>query len=193
MYGRDARVPTSLDFYQPTSTMPIVETEFARELFSDLKRARKLAQQEIKKAQGKLTEQYDKSAKESVVKENDLVMLKVEPQFKLDRTFRGPYRVESVTSTNVVIRPVNYPTAEPWNVSIQRVFKCNQLLSSSSPWFGDEEKEEAPDSQAKRMMEKLLNHKLFRPDAADPFDDLPGIKTLYHKVQPRKVGEVVRP
>jgi len=44
--------------------------------------------------------------------------------------------VESVTSTNVVIRPVNDPTAEPWNVSIQRVSKCNQSLSSSSPWFG---------------------------------------------------------
>ena len=116
--------------------MPIVETEFARELFSDLKRARRLAQQEIRKAQGNQKKQYDKSAKESVVKENDLVMLKVEPRFKLDRTFRGPYRVEGVTSTNVVIRPVNDPTAEPWNVSIQRVSKCNQSLSSSSPWFG---------------------------------------------------------
>ena len=136
MYGRDARVPTSLDFYQPTSTMPALETDFARELFSDLKRARRLAQQEIKKAQGKQKQHYDKSAKESLIMENDLVMLKVEPQFKLDQTFRGPYRVESVTSTNVVIIPVNDPTAEPWNVSIQRVSKCSSAMSSSSPWFG---------------------------------------------------------
>jgi len=78
----------------------------------------------IKKAQGNQKKQY-KSAKESVVKENDLVMLKVELQFKLDRTFCGPYCVESVTSTHVVIRPVNDPTAEPWNVSIQRVSKYN--------------------------------------------------------------------
>jgi len=79
-----AEVPTNLDFYQPTSTMPLVEREFARELFSDLKRVRRLAQQEIKKALGNQKKPYDKSAKESVVKENDLVMLKVELQFKLD-------------------------------------------------------------------------------------------------------------
>jgi len=53
MHGRDARALTSLDFYQPTSTMLIVETEFTRELFNDLKRARKLAQQEIMISQPK--------------------------------------------------------------------------------------------------------------------------------------------
>ena len=63
-------------------------------------------------------------------------MLKVEPHFKLDGTFRGPYCVESVTSTNVVIRPVNDPTAEPWNVSIQRVSRCSEALSAASPWYG---------------------------------------------------------
>ena len=49
MYGQDARVQSSLDFYQPTNTM---EMEFAIELFNNLKQTRRLAQQEIK-AQGK--------------------------------------------------------------------------------------------------------------------------------------------
>ena len=73
----------------------IIILQFARELFSDLKRARRLEQQ-INKAQGRQKEQYDKSANESVVKEKDLLMLKVEPLFKLDEVFRGPYHVEGV-------------------------------------------------------------------------------------------------
>jgi len=42
------------------------------------KQASKLAQQEIKKAKGKHKQQYDQSAKESVIKENDLVRFKVQ-------------------------------------------------------------------------------------------------------------------
>ena len=51
MYGRDARVPTSLDFYQAVSSLPILETDFAKELFAETKRARQLAKQSIRKAQ----------------------------------------------------------------------------------------------------------------------------------------------
>jgi len=59
-------------------------------------------------------------------------MLTVEPQFNLDRTFCGLHHVEkSITSINIVIRPVDDPTDEP-----QKVSKCSQALSSSSPWFG---------------------------------------------------------
>ena len=136
VYGRDARVPTNLDFYQPVQKMPVVESEFARELFEDLKYARKLAQQNIKKAQKQQKDSYDRATKEPTIKVNDLVMLKVEPRFKLDRTYRGPYRVLEVTATNVVIRPIHDPQAESWNVSLQRISKCSGELSSSTPWLG---------------------------------------------------------
>ena len=110
LYGRDARVPTSLDFYHPTISMPILETDYARELFKELKQARQLAQKTIEKSQGQQKVQYDKGAKESQVKEGDIVMLKVEPRFRLDRNYKGPYRVVSVTSTNAFIHPLNDPT-----------------------------------------------------------------------------------
>ena len=116
--------------------MPVVESDFARELFEDVKYARRLAQQNIRKAQKQQKNSYDRATKEATIKVNDLVMLKVEPRFKLDRTFRGPYRVIELTATNVVIRPVSDPLAEPWNVSIQRVSKCSEELLSSTPWFG---------------------------------------------------------
>ena len=83
VYGHDACVPTSSNFYQPADKMPVVETGYARELFSDLKYVRKLAQENVKKAQRKQKLSYDKSAKGPTIKVNYLVMLKVEPSFKL--------------------------------------------------------------------------------------------------------------
>ena len=43
--------------------------------------------------------QYDKSASEVKITEGNLVMLMIEPRFKLDCAFRWPYRVTGVTST----------------------------------------------------------------------------------------------
>ena len=63
-------------------------------------------------------------------------MLRVEPKFKLDRIYRGPYRVTGVTPTNVLIRPMNDPNGEILDVSIQRVSMCKEQLSTSSPWMG---------------------------------------------------------
>ena len=136
VYGRDPRVPTSLNCYQPVYSTLVLETEFAKELFQDLREARKLAQRNIKKAQHQQKQGYDKSAVEPTIKVDDLVMLKVEPRFKLDRTYKGPYRVIEVTSTNAVIRPVHDPLAEPWNVSLQRLSKCSVELAAGTPWFG---------------------------------------------------------
>ena len=73
---------------------------------------------------------------EPTIKVDDLVMLKVEPRFKLDRAYKGPYRVMEVTSTNAVIRTVHDPVAEPWNVSLQRLSKCSSELAAGTPWFG---------------------------------------------------------
>ena len=69
--------------------MLVMETEYAWELFSDLKYVTKLAQENIKKAQTKQKFSYDKSAKEPTIKVNNLVMLKVEPRFKLHWVYQG--------------------------------------------------------------------------------------------------------
>ena len=41
VYGRDATVPwpTNLDFYQPVSLLPVLETDYAKELFAETKQA----------------------------------------------------------------------------------------------------------------------------------------------------------
>ena len=44
---------------------------------------------------------------ESKISTGELVMLKVDPKFKLDRQFRGPYCVHNVTETCAYVQPIN--------------------------------------------------------------------------------------
>ena len=75
--------------------------------------------------------------KESKIRTGDLVMLKVEPTFKLDRTFRGPYRVHDVTPTCASIQPINSPNEETIFVSLQRLSRCHGvMLEGVKPWLG---------------------------------------------------------
>ena len=63
----------------------------------------------IKKAQFSQKTQYDKKAKDCDIVAGDLVMIKVEPRFKLDRNYKGPYRVMEVTATNGIVKPMYAP------------------------------------------------------------------------------------
>ena len=137
LYGRDARLPTALNFFVPAVNCPTIETEYARELFRELKKARQLARKSIQTAQGNQKKQYDRRARNSNIHAGDLVMLKVEPRFKLDRGYKGPYRVDEVTPTNAAIQMMNDPTAEPLIVSLQRLSLCNGSFShDTQPWRG---------------------------------------------------------
>ena len=44
MHGRDAKLPTALDFCMPLLGCPTVETNYARQLYQELKLAREIAQ-----------------------------------------------------------------------------------------------------------------------------------------------------
>ena len=152
MYGRDARLPTALDFYMPPSGCPTVETDYARELYKELKVARELASKNIKKAQSSQKTQYDNKSKNCTIVVGDLVMLKVEPRFKLDRNYKGPYRVTEVTATNGIVKPIlcypslekliiimnaHAPDQETMIVPLQRLSKCHQPFPQNvTPWTG---------------------------------------------------------
>ena len=49
----------------------------------------------------------------------NLVMLKTAPRFRLDRSYKGPFRIKSLTSTNV---------------SRQRLSLCKAEMSNATPW-----------------------------------------------------------
>jgi len=126
-----------LQFSLPTVHYPVVATEYAKELCKDLKVTRELASKSIKKAQTGQKSQYDKGVKERELKRGDLVILKVQRRFKLDRPYR---KVQSVTSTNAVIKLLNDKNAEPWNVSRQRLSKCHPGMEGAQPWVGHSRK-----------------------------------------------------
>ena len=119
MYGRDARLPTALDFYMLPSSCPTVETDHAKELYKELKIAREIANKNIKKAQSSQKTQYDKKAKNCKIEAGDLVMMKMKPRFKLDRNYKGPYRVTEVTATNGIVKPMNAPDDSAYSAIIK--------------------------------------------------------------------------
>ena len=131
VYGRDANLPT--DFKTPAVKYPIVATDYGKELSLELKRARQAAKVNIQKDQKKY---YDQNCKNCELKVGDLVMLKVQSRFKLDRSYKGPFTIQSLTVTNAVIRLANDDSAEPWNVSRQRLSKCHPGMEQVKPWIG---------------------------------------------------------
>ena len=63
-------------------------------------------------------------------------MLKTQSRFCLDCSFKGPFVVQSVTSTNAVIRAKDIVVAEEINVSRQRLSICSDEMKHSTPWIG---------------------------------------------------------
>jgi len=68
------------------------------------------------------------------LKVGDLVM--TELRFKLDRLFKGPFAVKSLTSTNAMIHLKDNSAAELLNVSKQRLSRCEPAMETATPWVG---------------------------------------------------------
>ena len=134
LYGRDPQLPTALDFRVPTSRHPTMETEYGQELVRGLKRVRELARKTIQKSQRSQKRFYDRRCKEVKLKVGDLVMLKTEPRFRLDRSYKGPFVIKSLSTTNADIQLTDDPAAEILNVSRQRLSLCSVYMSQSIPW-----------------------------------------------------------
>ena len=90
LYGQDPQLPTALDFRVPTNRYPTVEIEYRQELVRDLKRVRELARKTIQKNLRNQKKFYDQRCKEVKLKVGDLVMLKTEPRYCLNQSYKGP-------------------------------------------------------------------------------------------------------
>ena len=136
VYGRTPCLPTTLDFMNPLPKFPVMETEYGAALEKELKEVRLLAKKNLQVTQRKQKIQYDRGVKLVKLKVGDLVMLSVQPKYKLDQRFKGPFVIESLTETNAVVRVKGDKSSEPWNVSRQRLSKCSELLAEAEPWLG---------------------------------------------------------
>ena len=70
------------------------------------------------------------------LKVGDLVILKTEPRFCLDRSYKGPFVIRSLSSTNADIKLKDDPTAEIMNVLRQRLSLCSLNKAQAIPWVG---------------------------------------------------------
>ena len=148
LYGRDPRLPTETVLCQPTTKYQVDIQDYRTELVTHLSDAWHLAQQNISEAQSKQKRNYDKRGNNPTVHVGDRVMVKMPGEikgksWKFARPFHGPFRVVSVTPTNVEVRLVDQPSAEPIFVSLQRVRQCYDELPDAS-WTGHSRKRARP-------------------------------------------------
>ena len=153
LYGYAPKLPSALDFQAPVSKFPTIESEYGRELVSELKHARNVARQNVQKKQREQKKYYDRQCKEVDLKVNDFVMVKTQPRFRLDRKYKGPFKIKGVTPTNVIIRLKDDSTAEELCVSCQRVSLCRNKMSRVTPWVGHTGK-----LRKRRTLHKRENH-----------------------------------
>ena len=113
-----------------------METEYGQELVRELKQVCSVTKQNIGKKQKEQKKYYDQRSKEIELQVGDLVMLKTEPWFKLDHSFKGPFVVKSLTSTNAMIQLKDDDTTELLNVSRQWLSCCDLAISAATPWVG---------------------------------------------------------
>ena len=107
-----------------------------------LSEAWKTAQENIKSAQVKQKQNYDRHSKEIQYEiQYDRVMVYMPSAvkgkaWKLARPFYGPYRVLAATPTNLEVKPVDKPDAESIFVSLDRIRPCYPELPNVS-WCGN--------------------------------------------------------
>ena len=113
-YGRDPRLPLGEILSQPSTPYMVDIDDYRTELVSGLSDAWKLAGEQVKLAQQRQKFQYEKKSEELNLKQGDRVMvyMPAEKQCKarkIARPYFGPYRVLSVTPSDVKVRLVDKP------------------------------------------------------------------------------------
>ena len=125
-----------MDFYSPRPKTPVIYSEYRKTLFKELKLIRDIARKNIQQAQSSQKKQYDKVSHPVSIEVGDIVFVKVQPKFKLDRNFHGPFRVYEVTGTNAKVKPVTNPDVESRTISLQQVSKCRGSFPTNQSWLG---------------------------------------------------------
>jgi len=75
LYGRDAKLPTALNFHSPRPKTPVIYSDYGTVLFKDLKLIREIARKHIQQAQPSQKKQYDKSTHPVTIEVGNTVMI----------------------------------------------------------------------------------------------------------------------
>jgi len=90
LYGRDAKLPSALNFCSPHPKTPVIYSDYGTILFEELKFICEVTKKNIQQAQLSQKKQYDKSTLPVTIQVGNTVLINVQPNFKLDRSYHGP-------------------------------------------------------------------------------------------------------
>ena len=141
LFGFDCRTPTEAALLPPRDTQAVEVTDYRKQLVQTLSKARKLAADNIQRAQRRYKKQYDRHAKPMPYQVGDWVLIRFPQEEsganrKLSRPWHGPYRVESVSPTGVVAVKVYFPQDGSIQVHAHRVTMCPPEFPAGFYWYG---------------------------------------------------------
>jgi len=136
LYGRDAKLPSALNFHSPHPKTPVIYSDYGTILFKELKFICEVARESIQQARPSQKKQYDKSTRPVTIQVGNTVLINKQPKFKLDRSYHGPYLAYEVTDTTVKVKPVTERGSEARCVSLQKVSRCKESIPTDQVWLG---------------------------------------------------------
>ena len=139
LYGRDPRQPTATCLSHERTPYMVDIDDYRTQLTCGLSECWKIAAEQVKTAQLHQKKYYDRKSKQKEISVGDRVMIHTPHEatgkaWKLARAFHGPFRVLSVTPTNIdsEARLVDRPEQSPIFVSRSRVRRCYNELADVS-------------------------------------------------------------
>ena len=167
LFGIDCRSPTEAALLPPSSLDPTELDDYREEFVLSLSSARRLAVENIKKAQKRYKCQYDKRATQVRFKIGQWVLVKFPHeesgrQRKLSRPWHGPYRVVACNDPDLTVVKVYFPEDGSIQIHQSRVSVCPSGFPAGFYWYG---KKKRSTDCCPRWVKNLLD------GAPDPDDD----------------------
>ena len=140
LYGRDPRLPTGsvLDEVEPAYLVDM--KDYRTEFLVGLAKAKKLALENIRQAQAKQKEFYDRQVGNPQYRLGERVMVYMPgdvtgKNWKLARPYHGPFRILSLTPTNAEVQLIEKPGDPSSFVALSRLRRCYPEMTDAS-WTG---------------------------------------------------------
>ena len=148
LYGRDPRLPTGTELDTARTEYLVDVDDYRTELVMSMAKAKKIALENICRAQRKQKQFYDRHAGEAKFKVGERVMVYMPGEvsgnkWKIARPYHGPYRILSVTPTNADVQLVENQGEPALFVAISRLRRCYPELPDTS-WTGTKKRRRFP-------------------------------------------------
>ena len=140
LYGRDPRLPTGTQLDGARTEYLVDMDDYRTELVMSMAKAKKIALENICRAQRKQKEFYDRHSGETTYHVGERVMVYMPgtvsgKRWKIARPYHGPYRVINITPTNAEVQLVENPVEPSIFVALSRLRRCYPELPNTS-WTG---------------------------------------------------------